>query len=337
MSGRPLSRTAWKRAVQDSLLGNRGLTKAVLLLLPWAVLVAPEHGFAAPGAASGFFLMLAAISGWLMTCILANDLADRREDAAAGKVRWVSLLPGPARVAAFGFAFALGPAVLILSAAPTRAGWAYAAATALGLSYSVRPFRLKTRGRLGIAAYALACTAAYVLLPWAWLRAGWAAAALGVAVFLDKWVNLSFHQVVDLAADEDQGVRTHAVRAGAPAARRSLDGWARGAVVGFVPALWAALDGQAPGMKIAILAVTGVVVLGGSLVLSRQGQQARPGGSLVRELPAVYLASAYGLFRVLPLVLILRFALDAPALRPVMAAALGLVALDSLMLLRYPS
>ncbi|MCJ7612083.1 MAG: UbiA family prenyltransferase [Candidatus Aminicenantes bacterium] len=328
----------WKHALGDSLLGNRGLVKANMMLLPWAVMLAREGRFLRPGTAPTFFLMLLVIFAWLMTCILANDLADSRADRAAGKRRWINRLPSPARVAVTAVLVCLGPGVLILSRAPVRALLTYAGAAALGLAYSLKPLRLKGRGVWGVLGYSASCTLAYVFIPWAWLGArGRILAVMGVAVFLDKWVNLHFHQVIDLEGDRAQGVDTHAVLEGAARARQHLQYWAWLTTLWFGFVFVEATAAEPRVWRIAGLAiVVGVFVMGG-LSVARLSRKLQPGSSLARELPPAYLASAFAVFRLLPLILILRFCLEAPALWPVEGAAGLLVGVESLMFFRYPS
>jgi len=328
----------WKHALGDSLLGNRGLVKANMMLLPWAVMLARESRFLRPRTAPAFFLMLLVIIAWLMTCILANDLADSRDDRAAGKRRWINRLPSPARVAVTAVFVCLGPGVLILSRAPVRALWTYTGAAALGLAYSLKPLRLKERGLWGVLGYSASCTLAYVFIPWAWLGARWRTlAVMGVAVFLDKWVNLHFHQVIDLAGDRTQGIDTHAVLAGAARARQYLQYWAWSATLWFGFVLVEATASEPRVWRVAGLAiVVGASVMGG-LSVARLSRKLQPGSSLIRELPPAYLASAFAVFRLLPLILILRFCLEAPALWPVAGAAGLLVGVESLMFFRYPS
>jgi 4-hydroxybenzoate polyprenyltransferase len=328
----------WAHALGDSLLGNRGLVKAGMMLLPWAAMLARGSGFLRPGTVPAFFHMLLAVFAWIMTCILANDLADKQDDLAAGKRRWINRLPAPARVVVTAALVGLGPGVLILSKAPVRALWTYLGAAALGLAYSLKPFRLKRRGAWGVLGYSAACALAYAFIPWAWLGAGWKIlAVMAGAVFLDKWVNLHFHQVIDLAADRVRGVETHAVLAGAARARRSLQFWAWLATLWFAFALVEATAFEPKGWRAAGLAIIAGVSIMGGLAGARLLRKFRPGSSLIRELPPAYLASALAVFRLLPLILILRFCLEAPALWPVAGTAGLLVGLESLMLVRYPS
>jgi len=328
----------WKHALGDSLLGNRGLIKANMMLLPWAVMLARGGRFLRPGTASTFFLMLIVVFGWLMTCILANDLADSRDDQAAGKRRWINRLPSPARVAVTAVLVCLGPGVLILSRAPVRALWTYIGAAVLGLAYSLKPLRLKGRGVGGVLGYSASCTLAYVFIPWAWLGSSWRIlAVMGIAVFLDKWVNLHFHQIIDLAGDRVRGVETHAVLTGAARARRYLQYWAWTAALWFGFVLVEAIAAEPRGWRVTGLAiVAGASVMGG-LSVACLSRKLRPDSSLVRELPPAYLASAFAVFRILPLILIIRFCLEAPALWPVAGAAGLLVGVESLMIFRYPS
>jgi len=327
----------WKQALGDSLLGNRGLAKASMMLLPWAVMLGRGNRFVRPGTVSTFFLVLLSVFGWLMTCILANDLADSRDDRAAGKQRWINRLPSCLRVAVAGLLFCLGPAILVISKAPGRVFLAYVVATVLGLAYSLEPFRFKTQGALGILFYSLSCVAAYVLIPWAWLDPGWKdLPVVGIAVFLDKWVNLHFHQVIDLGADRAQGVETYAVLAGAGGARRNLRSVSYLTMLPFAFVLYDAAAAEPRGWRIATLSIVFAAAVVVGLVIERVMKRSKPDSAFIRELPSAYLASAFAVFRVLPLVLILRFCLETPALWPVGGTALILVAVESRMLFRYP-
>jgi 4-hydroxybenzoate polyprenyltransferase len=325
-------------ALEDSLLGNRGLVKANMMLLPWAVMLAQGSGFLRTGTILTFFLLLLVVLAWLMTCILVNDLADSRDDRAAGKRRWINRLPPPARVAVTAVLVCLGPGVLFLSNAPGRVLWTYAGSAALGLAYSLKPLRLKGRGLWGVLGYSVSCALAYVFIPGAWLGTSWRVLAVfGGAVFLDKWVNLHFHQVIDLAGDRAQGIETHAVRAGAARARQYLQYWAWSATLWYAFVLVEATATEPKGWKVAGLAIVAGASIMGVLSVACLSGKMRPGSSLVRELPPAYLASAFAVFRLLPLILILRFCLEAPALWPAGGTAFLLVGVESLMLIRYPS
>ena len=196
------------------------------------------------------------------------------------------------------------------------------------------PLRLKTRGLWGLAAYSGSACLAYAVLPWAWVRApAIALAAVCPAVFMDKWVNLHFHQVIDLDADRATGARTYAVAAGPDEARATL-GWAAAlasvAMVGGVAC--SAVSAGAWGWAVAGGALLTVVGMAAHVTRARR----RPGHTaLVQELPRHYLGLTFALFRVVPAVLLLRLALTDPAMRGPAALFAMLLAAEMRHLVAY--
>ena len=330
----PDSRSLWRRAAWEVLLGRRGLPKAVHLALPLAA--GASAGSAIPSerlwiACLGALLIVAC---WIDVAILANDIADSEADAAAGKDRWLGQLPSGARwllPAAFG---GLGGAVALLAGGPAVLA-AYLAAVALALAYSLAPVRLKGRGAAGLPAYPASAATALAVLPWAWLRFDPALlAVVGAAVALDKWVNLHFHQVVDYEADLAAGTRTYAVAVGRERARRTLR-WAASAAAVWLGATAAFVALRLPsGGLIAAISTAGVALAAGFHVVVTRRRAGAP-TAVVRELPSCYLALTLAVFRVLPLVLLARLTWRIPSMGVVLAAFAGLVALDAWYGLRY--
>ncbi len=198
------------------------------------------------------------------------------------------------------------------------------------MTYSLKPFRFKSRGLLGILAYSLACVLAYVFLPWAWLGAGWKVAAfLTPAVFLDKWVNLHFHQVTDYDADRAGDVATYASRTGPAKARRTLRGPAWMAIAAIVAAFVFATASEPRAGRTAALIATGVFIIISGLTLGLISRSEKEKSPFVLELPAAYLISTFTVFRFFPLVLMLQLSLETPALWIVAGTALALVLLES--------
>lgn len=327
----------WRHLAREGVFGNRGLAKAVMVLMPWAVLRALGEREAVPGGdAPGFFGLLLMVVCWILVCILANDLVDREEDRAAGKVRWISRLPFPAAVLLVIAFFATGLAVVPLARAALSSALAYIGASAFGLLYSLPPARLKGRGALGILFYALGSAAAYAVLPWTRMGGGVEVlAVLATAVFLDKWVNIHFHQVIDHDRDGATGTRTYAVRAGIEPAARTLR------AASLVAAAWSAATvgfialALAPLWRELVIAAAVLSVLGGALYTGRSRRKGPAVSLLVRELPAWYLGASYALFRAVPLVLMVRLVLEEPALWPVAAAFLFLIGAESLFVYAY--
>ncbi len=309
-----------RAAAGELLVGPRGIVKAAHVYWPALLYVTASGRTPRPGQLLALF---AAVACWSQAAILGNDLADRRADAAAGKRRWIVRLPGWAARLLVGGLLAAGLAVIPAVGASRAAAAAYAAAAALALAYSLSPFRLKGRGAWGPAAYSGAACLAYAVLPWAWLGGPTGLLALAcAAVFADKWVNLHFHQVLDLEADRATGVRTLCVSAGPWRARRWL-GWA---------ARLASLLMLAGVVASSVVAGAWAWAVGGSVALASAGvglHVARTHGeagrsALLRELPPHYLALTLGLLRAVPALLLLRLCLREPGLAGV-AALFGIL------------
>ncbi len=302
-------------AFREVLLGPRGVTKMSHLWLPAAALLlaAPQSDLKAGFSAilALFFVVLFKV----MFSIQVNDLCDREEDEAAGKRRWITRMPSGAGVFMTASCAAAGGIIIVTQSGSHRVILAYAASLLLGLFYSLRPVRLKERGILGLAGYALSAATLYVLVPGTWLEGGpLVVSLLFLAVFSDKWVQLHFHQVIDHAADLANGTRTFAVEAGLPSARRSLRAAALFAALS-IGCLLAYIVGLLPGGAVRNAAAGGL----GILVVLTAGVYAkaakrRPGGgsSLIRELPPVYLGLSFMAYCALPPVAFAYLALREP-------------------------
>jgi 4-hydroxybenzoate polyprenyltransferase len=323
------SESLWKRIGEESPWGRRGIIKVNLLWLSLAVLLYQKSSESWRGSAVSSLQVFLTAAFWLSASILANNLGDCADDRATGKPRWVCDLSLGAGATVVLFLIGTGFAVLFFSKSPPEAKWAYMGATVLGLAYSLKPLRLKERGAWGILVYSLACTCAYVVLPWSWLKGKWAALfLLGPAVLLDKWVNLHFHQVVDYEADQTRGVQTLALRMGVNRARLLLK------IFAGLASLWLLL---ALVYGISFLPkLMGYVYLGGSAVILAAAVLATfaraPLSSLSifrRELPAYYLATTYIVFRLLPLLLFFMLARQEKSLWPVFGVSLTLVLLET--------
>ncbi|MBM4039721.1 MAG: hypothetical protein FJ290_14530 [Planctomycetes bacterium] len=320
----------WRQIPRESLWGRRGLVKSAALWLPLSLVVAANPALDRGSAWLPCLLLFVAAACRTIGSILANDLADRADDTAAGKSRWILRLSPAAGRAAVAAILATGPLALVLGGAPVGAAAAYVASLVLALAYSLRPARLKERGTLGLFAYGAQGALAYGVTPWAWL--GDDAALLPLLclpVFLDKWVNLHFHQVLDREADRSAGVRTYAVAAGLERARRTLMAaacLASASLAGVLAFVAVALPPWGPWVAGAALLIAGAASAYAFLTRRRRGEATR----LVAELPCHYLGLTYSLFRVLPVLLFATPALWVPC-----AIAAGLAALDTWHSLRY--
>jgi 1,4-dihydroxy-2-naphthoate octaprenyltransferase len=273
-----------------------------------------------------------------MFSIQVNDLCDRREDRAAGKRRWIALLPESLGILVCILTILIGSLTVVVASRSLPAISAYAATILLALFYSARPVRFKQRGILGPIVYAASATIVFVLVPWTWLSSNTLLLAfLCIAVGSDKWIQLHFHQVLDFQADRRSGTRTFAVRIGLENARLALRAAAFLASLSLLSLLAYTLNVLEPDATLQILVVlTSVAVVASCAAYVRVGKR-RPHGAtaLVSELPWIYLALTYLLFCALPPLGFLLLAFDEPLIWPlVVLSGLSSVGL-SLQSLRY--
>ncbi len=323
-------------AVAETLWGRRGIVKAVHVWLPIALLMTASGP---PGDAPAWMRALLAYASaacYTQAAILANDLADRSRDRAARKRRWI-VRYGPMFGAGIVTAFALlGLAALRACGPDPRAAGAYLAAIALAFMYSFRPVRLKERGGFGPAAYSLSTALAYAVVPWALYSAGRMLLALPVAaVFLDKWTNLHFHQLVDRERDIQSGIRTFATERAPDRVRRLLRcvAWVTALLLATV-LVWAIRMTASGGTVMGAIAAGIIFAIVARVRSMRRGPAGRT-NALTQELPAPYLALTLVTFRLLPLMLIGRLALDRPGMTAPLLLLTLLVAVESVQALRY--
>jgi hypothetical protein len=324
-----------RQFIRETVLGRRGLIKMNSLWLPAGFILLGSTRIQASRPLFQPALLAAAVLCWSFASTAFNDLAERSEDRAAGKTRWMALLPDPIARLVPPVAAAAGFGVLVIAGAPPGAATAYAFAVILGAAYSLKPIRLKERGAWGLGAYALSCASANVILPWAWFRGEFAAiAVLGTAVFLDKWVNLHFHQVVDHGIDEAQGAATFAVRAGLEAARRSLRPGAVSASLALATAVaygaW-----KHPEIAVPVLVVTTAVLALSAIHAALSRRRPVLLSDISRELPWYYLGLTLGVFRAVPLVLFWELARRARGLGPAFVVIAALLAAEWILSYRY--
>lgn len=323
-------------AIAETLWGRRGIVKAVHVWLPLALLMTTADPLADVPAWLCALPAYASAACYTQAAILANDLADRNRDRAARKRRWIvrcGPLPGGCIVAAFAL---LGLAALWVCEANPRAAGAYLAAIALAFMYSFRPVRLKERGGFGPATYSLSTALAYAVVPWALFPSSRALLVLPVAaVFLDKWTNLYFHQLVDRDRDRQSGIRTFATERDPGRVRRLLGfmAWATALLLAVV-LVWALRIMPSGGIVIGAVAVGMILAIIARVRSMRHGPSGRA-NELIRELPAPYLALTLVLFRLLPLMLIGRLALERRHMTAPFLLLVILVAVESRQALRY--
>jgi 1,4-dihydroxy-2-naphthoate octaprenyltransferase len=322
----------WLRIGRESLWGKRGLIKTGSLWFPLAALLAIYGGPRRPGVAWGCLVLFAMAACRTLGCILANDLADRASDTAAGKQRWI--LDVPSRVGQLVVCcLCLAGVAVSVFAMGAAAAFAYTASLALGIAYSVPPARLKERGLLGMVGYALSGALAYAVVPSLWLGGDKISLCLlGSAVFFDKWVNLHFHQVVDYEADHRANGGTLNVQIGLASLRRTLQ-WAAWAAAVAMAGCLVLLVVEAPRYEAAAWLGLALTVAAAAYALW-QKERGR-GSSLVRELPCAYLGLTYALFSGMPPVLFVWMATIEPSMWLPAALSGGLCLLQSWHASRY--
>lgn len=331
----PESTPIWREIFREAIWGRRGLIKSNHLWLPLAVLLTVSISGGGSLLLAFCLRVFLAVVCWSLASILLNDLTDYPEDLAAGKRRWIYRRSKGTGVLIVVLLIGIGALALLSGSTKSGALLAYGGAVALGALYSIRPLRFKERGFGGLLAYSLSATLAFVFIPWAGLGAKLTPLLiLAPAVFLDKWVNLHFHQVVDYEADRRSGTRTYAVRAGRENARRGLKWAARLASLSLL-AVIAYTVLMLPRWQMVVLPATAGIVL--AAAVHAQVARRRPGrvSALESELSWPYLGLTYAAFRLLPLILLLRIALRDSTMWLVALAAGSLILIESVYSINY--
>ena len=318
----------WLRIARESLWGTRSILKAGGMGLPMATLLLPLPVLPSRASADTLLLFGSAVCFDLVGT-LANDIADKEADRAVGKQRWIQDFPVAIGLVIVVSIAALGAIPALLSPVPARTSAAYLCAILLGTGYSLPPLRAKERGLWGPVCFALCIVLCYVMLPWAWFGgAPMAPLLVGAALFLDRWVNLHFHEIVDYARDRAQGQRTYAVLVGPVRARATL----RLAVWAAIAAMLAVLGWIGFSLGAKWEAVIALMAVCGAVVYARLGKSA---GELTQELPAVYLGLTFALWRILPVLLLARLALRLPGMWGITLVAVAVLLHDTLVYRRY--
>ncbi|MFC1867053.1 UbiA family prenyltransferase [Thermodesulfobacteriota bacterium] len=282
--------------------------------------------------------LIVAIQCWGMACTLVNDLSDKEEDSAAGKKRWANNLSANAGVFIFVFFTVIGFISILFTGGSAGAVTAYAAVILIGIFYSLRPVRLKDRGLLGISSYGLFTAIAYVLVPWMSFDIHFGLLIpVFIALFMDKWVNLHFHQILDYQADLDTGSRTYAVKVGLERTRGTLQiaaVLASSAMVVVLIYIIVLLE-QKMVWRVLVFLLAFSVVGGVGIYAKKLKRRAENISDLLRELPWIYLGLTYLLFRVLPPFLFTYLAIREPVMWILVAlSSLSLLG-ESLYSIRY--
>ena len=294
----------WLQIVRQSLLGPRGLTKSSGIWFAMAVLVCLRTS--EPSGIPLLDCLLIWLAGSCRTIggILINDLVDREDDNLVGKTRWIQRFPPLYGFLIVSGLFGIGFLCCLAAASPLLVGLMYLAAALLSIAYSAPPFRFKARGVIGLWQYGICCAVGYIFFPWTWLDGGLGElSVLAVTVFLDKWVMLNFHQIIDYQADIAAKCQTYAVRVGIKRARQTLQLAAYLAVLAMAGLLFLlVLSLATPGVVMASICLGLVLVV--LIYLGHQQQKGSPASALIVELPAVYLGFALVVFRFMPILLL---------------------------------
>jgi 4-hydroxybenzoate polyprenyltransferase len=327
----------WKHIAKESIWGNRGLIKISSLFFPVSAILTFSTREIGHENVSAFFQISLVVASWMFLSILFNDIADFRDDQLSGKLRWINRFSPIFRVLIIVFFLGIGLGTPTISRSPISTVWIFLAAVVTGFFYSFKPLRLKERGIWGLFAYSLACTFGYSVIPWIWLSAkGIVLLLIAPAVFLDKWVNLHFHQVVDYESDFETGTKTYAVSVGSGKARNSLR-WASSFASLWFLTVFLYFTLLLPTWQTYVfLAVVTVLLVSGFYIFSVR-RSSRNATSLVRELSWSYLGFAYAVLRFFPLVLFIRLSLSEPSIWAVVAFVAFILIVESWFWLRYPN
>lgn len=258
-----------------------------------------------------FFIVLCKV----MFSIQINDICDKKEDDAAGKMRWIGYLPKYMGIIISILLIVTGLTTVILASGSIKVILSYTATILLGLFYSLRPVRFKERGIWGLFVYALAATIIYVLVPWTWFDS-----SLILLIFLfstvmsDKWVQLNFHQIVDYHADLKNGTQTYAVRVGLKRTRsilRLASLFASFSMLSvLVYATFFVIEEKM--LQIIILVMSTAIVAASGIYVRILNKKTKSSSDLIKELPWLYLGLTYLLFCVIPPVGFIFLALKEP-------------------------
>lgn len=313
------------QALREVIIGRRGLIKASPVWLATALLLSISAKSGYPGEVSTGIKIFLAAGLWAAAVILFNDLADRHEDAAVGKSRWIQTLPP--KTAYFipaGMIIAAGILIVHCNNAVQALG-IFLAALIPAIFYSSAPLRFKERNTLGPAAYGVSCALAYAVFPWVIITGPpYILIMLSLAVILEKATHLIFHQIVDHDSDRKSGMNTYVVNTGLKKARKSLAGLSTAAsivmfaIIGIASALF-------EDWRFVILMSTAVVFGLCRMVIFLCKKDSRFQTELTKELSPCYLCISLVVFRLLPIILIFRLFLRTPS-----AAILGVFAFVSL-------
>lgn len=325
----------WKHITKESIWGNRGLIKISSLLLPISVILTFNTHEIAQKNLVIFVQVFLVVTSWLFLSILTNDIADSKDDHLSGKRRWIIRLSPVLRALIIFLLLGTGLGILLLSRSPISTKWIFVAAVVTGFFYSFKPLHLKERGIWGLLTYSLACALGYCVIPLTWLTANWELLLLlAPAVFLDKWVNLHFHQVVDYESDLKMGTKTYAVLVGPEYARKTLK-WISGLTSLWLIVVFLYVALLVPAWRTVIILAVGSTVLACGFYIFITRRSFRNETSLVRELSGLYLGLTYAILRILPLVLIVRLSLREPSMWAAAVFIIIILVVESWFFLRY--
>ena len=331
----PREPALWIKIGNESIWGRRGLIKSNTLWLPLGLVL-----FFSPARDSGLhslriLMLFLSVVCWSLFSILVNDITDSMDDLDAGKQRWINtILPTRGIWVVICFA-GTGIIFTLAAAAPTRALFAYIIALISGLTYSTPPARFKERGIAGLLCYSISTMFGFAVIPWAWFGHNPLLLILsGAAVFLDKWVNLHFHQIIDYKADSAANTHTYAVKAGIVSAQKSLKIIAGCATLSSALVLmYMIVTLQTAGIVLSIITFAAFCLI----AVKINEEKKLPSGttSLTRELPWFYLASTLTVFRLLPTLLFLTLAIQSARYIPVCCVVVFLLSLETWYSFRY--
>lgn len=287
--------------LNESILGRRGIIKRSSIWLPLAFSIQLQDVFS---YRESFFLslyLIISVQCWGMTSIFVNDIRDMLHDRETGKNRWIAQLP-KWKSCLIIISFALTGFLFILFTGRCAIVSLYLCGMFFGYFYSLPPFRFKDRGILGLFSYGIATTAIYSVIPGMLFNMDPSLLlCMSCSIFMDKWVNLHFHQVTDYDGDMNTGLKTYAVKRGIRKARIVLKNMAHTASLAMLFLLLVIILLEKTRFMQYLMIMISVAVITSIFIYYRGYRKNRADIShLLQELPWCYLGLTYLLFRVLP-------------------------------------
>lgn len=299
--------------IKESILGRRGIIKRSTIWLPLALSIQTQETIS---LRESFFLsvyVIIAVQCFGMTSIFVNDINDISYDSDVGKKRWITQLP-EWKAYIIVTSFALTGFLFVLTTGKSVIVPLYLCGIFFGYFYSLSPFRFKGRGILGLFSYSIATTVIYSLIPGTLFNMDLSLLlCVSCTIFLDKWVNLHFHQVTDYNDDCRTGLKTYAVTRGIKKARSTLKNMTHIASLAMLLLLIVIIMLEISLFIQCVMIMVSAAVITSIFIYYREyHKNSKDLSGLLKELPWYYLGLTYLLFRVFPPLLFIELSIIEP-------------------------